>query len=61
MVDAKSEVGYRDRDESFGQRLLWECDTAVPVSPKWTPPKARGKPRGLSVNPGHKNKGILDD
>lgn len=57
-------MSYQDRDEEIGLAVLNEIFSAVPVTfSRWTqiPHRGGGKPRGLSVNRGNRDRGILDD
>lgn len=45
-------LGFSEGGVTKGTPDVWS--SAVPLSPPWTPPKAPGKPRGKSVNEGHK-------
>ena len=57
MVDQTSLSAFVDREEVIGQQFMNECDSSVPVTfSEWTKLKIKGggKPRGKSVNEGHK-------
>ena len=52
-------LGVSEGEVKIGTPWIW--DVAVPVGPPVILTKKRGKPRGLSVNKGNRDKVILDD
>ena len=52
-------LGVSEGEVKIGTPWIW--DVAVPVGPPVILTKKRGKPRGLSVNKGNRDKAILDD